>query len=273
MPDMHTATRDMDQARAELLAQADLALESAGDLGLDYQPALRVTREFYEDNEAWIDEVVARFDRPTLVEILPERHHYWSAKVDFAAIDGLGRPIENPTVQIDVESGERFDITYTDSEGSHHPPVLHYSPTGGIERVVAALLEEAATMDRPRLPTWLSPTQVRLVPVTDEHVDHCDELAADLESARIRADVDDRDETVGKRIARAETDWVPYYAVVGDRELDGADLGVTVRETGEEVELTADELRERVDEDIGDLPRKRRYLPRHLSDHPNFTGR
>ncbi|QLH78249.1 threonine--tRNA ligase [Halosimplex rubrum] len=273
MPDMHTATADMDGARRELLRQAKLSLRTSDDLGLEYQPALRVTREFYEANEAWVAEVVAQLDKPTLLEIIPERHHYWSAKIDFAAIDGLGRPIENPTVQIDVESAERFDITYTDAEGSHHPPILHYSPSGGIERVVAALLEETATMDTPRLPTWLSPTQVRFVPVGEEHVDYCDELVDELAAADLRADVDDRSETVGKRIARAETDWVPYYAVVGDREVDSGRLDVNVRADDTEVELTPEALRERVREETAGLPRKRRYLPQHVGDHPNFTGR
>lgn len=275
MPDMHTATRDMDQAREELRAQAKLSLRTSGDLGLYYEPAIRTTREFYEDNEAWVESLVEDFGKPTLLEILPERHHYWSAKVDFAAIDQLGRPIENPTVQIDVESAERFDITYDTGEERRHPPILHYSPSGGIERVLAALLEAAAQLEPPRLPTWLSPTQVRFVPVGEEHVEYCDALADDLATAGIRADVDERDESVGKRIATAETDWVPYYAVVGDRELEADEdaLKVNVRETGREREMTVEELRETVLDDVGDLPKKKRYLPRHVSRRPHFTGR
>jgi threonyl-tRNA synthetase len=274
MPDMHTATADMEQARAELLAQAKLALQTSEDLGLQYVPAIRVTRAFYDENEEWIDHLVEELDTAALLEILPERHHYWSAKIDFAAIDGLGRPIENPTVQIDVESAERFDIEYTDGDGAHHPPILHYSPSGGIERVMAALLERTATMETPQLPTWLSPTQVRFIPVNpDAHLEYCDELVDDLEAAGLRADVDDRDETVGKRIARAETDWVPYYVVVGDDEMGGAPLGVNIRADGTEREVTLDELRELVARDVGDLPAPRRYLPRHVSDHPHFTGR
>jgi len=274
MPDMHTATKDMDQARAELLAQANVALQTSEDLDVNYEPAIRMTREFYEDNEDWVEAVVADLEKPALLEILPERHHYWSAKIDFAAIDGLGRPIENPTVQIDVESAERFDIEYTDGDGAHNPPILHFSPSGGIERVMAALLEKTATMDTPRLPTWLSPTQVRFIPVNpDEHLDFCDDLVDDLEAAEIRADVDDRDETVGKRIARAERDWVPYYVVVGGDEIESGELGVNDRAEGTEADATPEELRAMVHEDVGDLPTVRRYLPRHVSRHPHFTGR
>jgi threonyl-tRNA synthetase len=274
MPDMHTATADMDQAREELLAQAKLALRTSADLDINYEPAVRMTREFYEANEDWVETVVAELGKPTLVEVIPERHHYWSAKIDFAAIDGLGRPIENPTVQIDVESAERFDIEYTDGDGAHNPPILHYSPSGGIERVMAALLENGATMETPQLPTWLSPTQVRFIPVRPgEHLDHCDGLVDDLEAAGIRADVDDRDETVGKRIARAETDWVPYYVVVGGDEIQGDTLGVNVRAAADERDMTLDELRETVLADVEGLPQRTRYLPRHVGDHPNFTGR
>ncbi|WP_135823861.1 threonine--tRNA ligase [Halorussus ruber] len=275
MPDMHTATRDMEQAKDELEAQAKLSLRTSEDLGLNYEPAIRMTQKFYDDNEEWVENLVDDLGKPALVEILPERHHYWSAKIDFAAIDQLGRPIENPTVQIDVESAERFDIEYSTGQESRHPPLLHYSPSGGIERVLAALLETAAKQETPRLPTWLSPTQVRFVPVGEEHTDYCDALADDLESAGIRADVDDRSESVGKRIARAETDWVPYYAVVGDREIESDEglLGVNVRSEEAEREMTVEELRETILDEIGDLPKKKRYLPQHVSKHPHFTGR
>jgi threonyl-tRNA synthetase len=273
MPDMHTATQDMEGARDELLKQAKLALQTSEDLDINYEPAIRMTREFYEENEAWVGTVVEELDKPVLLEIIPERHHYWSAKIDFAAIDGLGRPIENPTVQIDVESADRFDIEYHDSEGAHHPPILHYSPSGGIERVMAALLEKTATMETPRLPTWLSPTQVRFIPVNpDEHLDYCDDLADHLEDADVRVDIDDRDETVGKRIAGAETDWVPYYVVVGGDEIESDHLGVNVRAEGEEIDMTLGELTGTVRDDIGDLPQKARYLPRYVGDHPTFTG-
>ncbi|MFC7046856.1 threonine--tRNA ligase [Halobacteriaceae archaeon GCM10025711] len=273
MPDMHTATADMDQAREEFERQAVVAMQTGEDLGLHYEAAFRMTREFYDENRGWVEDVVERVGKPVLVELLPERHHYWSAKIDFAVIDGLGRPIENPTVQIDVESAERFDIEYSDGETTHHPPILHYSPSGGIERVVAALLEETAKQDVPRLPTWLSPTQVRFVPVGEQHVDYCDGLADRLAEEDIRADVDDREESVGKRIATAETDWVPYYVVVGDREVDGEPLGVNVRATGEEASMSFAELVATVQDDVGDLPRRPRYLPKHVSDHPHFTGR
>lgn len=272
MPDMHTACADMDQAREEFERQAELSLRTSADLDVNYEAAFRVTREFLEENRGWVEGVVSDLDQPVLLEVLPERHHYWSAKIDFAAIDGLGRPIENPTVQIDVESADRFDIEYSDGTETHTPPILHYSPSGGIERVMAALLENTANQEAPRLPTWLSPTQVRFIPVGDEHVEFCDSLVTALEESGIRADVDERDESVGKRIAKAETDWVPYYVVVGGDEIESERFGVNARATGEETDMSFEELTETVLEDVGDLPKRKRYLPAHVSRHPNFTG-
>ncbi|MFP4628064.1 MAG: threonine--tRNA ligase [Halobacteriales archaeon] len=271
MPDMHTATRDMDQAREELRKQAALALSTGDDLGLNYEPAIRMTAAFFADNRDWVADVVAEFGKPALLEVLPERNHYWSAKIDFAVIDSLGRPMENPTVQIDVESAERFDITYHADEAEHHPPILHYSPSGSIERVTAALLETAAKQDVPRLPTWLAPTQLRFIPVTQDHAAFCLSLADRLGDAGVRADVDDREESVGKRIALAETDWVPYYVVVGDREVDGDTLGVNVRAEGQEVHMTVDELEALLVEALEGFPHRPLYLPRRVSRHPRFV--
>ena len=270
IPMMHTVTADVESARAEFLDQVRLAVETCEGLGLSVRPVLRVTRAFYEDNSAWAGSVAERLGTPTLLEVLPEGHHSWAAAVDLATADGPGRPSGNPTVGIDLESAQRFDVTVGDD--GRHPPVVQCSPSGGIEQVVAALLEAAETADRPRLPTWLSPTQVRLVPVTGNHLAYCDRLVEDMTAAGIRADVDDRAETVGSRVARAEADWVPYYAVVGDPELDGGDLGVTVCETGREVAMTPEELRTRVSDEVAGFPAKRRYLPAHVSDHPTVTG-
>jgi threonyl-tRNA synthetase len=280
VPEMHTAARDEERAKDELRVQVKLALQTGEDLGLNYVSTIRLTRQFYDDNEAWVESLVSDLDSPALLEILPEHRHDWSVEIAFATVGRLG-PIETAAVRLDLESAERFDIEYSGSnhtdedEETRHPPILHFSLSGGIDRVLVTLLDRATDQDAPRLPTWLSPTQIRLVPVGEDHVEFCDALAADLESADIRADLDDRDETVGERITRAESDWVPYYAVVGDRELESdADvLKVTVRGEAEERETTVEDLRATVLDDVGDLPKKRRYLPKCVSEHPRFTGR
>jgi threonyl-tRNA synthetase len=287
VPSIHTATRGLEEAKEELREQAELVLRMADDLGLNYVPTIRVTEQFYAaDDEAWVESLVAALDRPSLLELLPERRHDWTAKVDFTAIDRAGRPLVSSSVQLDEERAERLGIECRTDESNktnepdeaqgetRHPTLVHASVVSDIEDVVAALLDRAAEQDVPRLPTWLSPTQVRFVPIGESHVEYCDGLVADLESAGIRADVDDRDATVGERIARAEADWVPYYAVVGDRELesDEATLKGTVRGGDEAREMDFETLQETVLGDVDDLPQTRRYLPKHVSKQPHFTG-
>ncbi|MFW6449138.1 MAG: threonine--tRNA ligase, partial [Halobacteriota archaeon] len=272
MPDMHTATRDVDHALEEFERQAELALDIGDDLAVRFAPIFRMTTDFYEAHTDWVAALVDDLDTPVLVELIPERgHRYWVAKIDFAAVDGTGRPFECSTVQIDVESAERFDIEYTDGEEVGHPTILHYSPSGGIERVFAAILEDAAREETPQLPTWLSPTQVRFIPVQPEaHLEACEALADRLVERDIRADIDDRDESVGKRIATAETDWVPYYIVVGNREIEGETYGVNDRARGDEIDMSFDELGDHLEDELADFPRRPRYLPRHVSEHPRF---
>ena len=270
MPDMHTACADMEEAQDEFQKQAVLGYRTGEDLGLSYTAALRATREYFEEHRGWFEDIVDEIGEPVLVEVIPERKHYWSVKIDLAVTAG-GEPMENPTVQIDVESADRFDIEYYDDEGKHEPVLLHYSPSGSIERAFAALLETAAESENPSFPVWLSPTQVRFVPIGDEHVDHCAEVAETLDGAGVRADIDDRDESVGKKIRKAEQDWVPYIAVVGDEEVENGSLSVRVRADDEERDTTPEELIEEIDEKTEGMPNRERYTPLLLSDKPNFV--
>ena len=246
MPDFHSFCADMDSTLEEFSKQTDMCIQTGLDLDVNYEIIFRATKDFYDENKDWMYSIGKKIGKPVLLEILPERKHYWSCKIDFAAIDYLGRPIENPTVQIDVESGKRFDITYLGEDGKeHYPTILHCSPTGSIERVICSLLEKTAIeIDEkaPMLPTWLSPIEVRIITVGEDHKDFANELYDKINAENIRVDVDDRDESVGKKIRNAATEWIPYIFVVGDNEKESGVFSVTVRETGEKVDMTVDEL-------------------------------
>ncbi len=272
MPDMHTACKNLDGARNEFGKQVLWTLETEDVLGLKYHFIFRVTRKFYKQNKEWIKSLVEEIERPALLEILEERKHYWVAKCDLAALDALGRPLENPTVQIDVESADRFDISYYEEEEEFSPPILHTSPTGSIERVLCAILESVADDDKPQFPIWLSPTQVRFVPVGEEHVEDCEDLVQELESCGIRADIDDRDRTVGKRIRRSEKDWVPYTIVFGDQEKGSDSIPVRVRKDEEEVDMGLEDLISEIQGKMEDKPFKQLPLPTKISERPSFVG-
>ncbi len=273
MPDMHSFCADMPQALDEFDAQVDMCVQTGVDLDVNYEAIFRATEDFYEEHKDWMEATAKRIGKPLLLEILPERKHYWSCKIDFAAIDYLGRPIENPTVQIDVESGRRFNIEYVDeNEDPQNPIILHCSPTGSVERVICSLLENTAKEDgkAPMLPIWLSPSQVRILPIGEKHLDYANELADKIAAANIRVDVDNSDDRVGKKIRNASKEWIPYIVVIGDKEIETDNYNVTVRKTGEKVDMTADELIASVKEETEGMPFRRLPLPRNVAERINF---
>jgi len=274
MPDLHTVCTDLKQSLEEFEGQIEMCKKTGEDLDVNYEVIFRATADFMGENREWIDKAAAMIGKPVLMEILPERKHYWICKMDFAAIDALGRPIENPTIQIDVESGERFGISYIDSEeNEHHPLILHCSPTGSIERVICSLLEKSALDMKekvPMFPLWLAPTQVRVIPIAERHTEYAHKLAQEIRDAHIRVDVDDRPETVGKKIRNAGGEWAPYVIVIGDREMEGSELTVNVRETGQKVSMGAQELIEVIQLETKGMPFRPLTLPMDISRRVNF---
>jgi threonyl-tRNA synthetase len=274
MPDMHTICTDVEQSMQEFDSQINMCAQTGEDLEINYEAIMRVTADFLEENKNWVFESAGKVGKPVLLEILPKRKHYWICKMDFAAIDYLGRPIENPTIQIDVESGERFKITYINSKEEEDTPIIiHCSPTGSIERVIGALLENSAIQAEtkpPMLPVWLSPTQVRILPIAERHLDFALNLADELKDEQIRVDVDDRHETVGKKIRNSAREWVPYILVIGDNELESGQIMVNIRETSEKQTVDKKDLIKRIQSETKGMPFRGLPLPVKLSRRVQF---
>jgi len=271
MPDMHSLCLDMPQALKCFEEQLAMGWQTGRDFETKLVAAFRCTKEFYAEHEAWVRKIVKQSDCPMLIEILSDRVHYWVAKIDLAAIDGQLRPIENPTVQIDVESSTRFNIKYHKEDGTPvHPPILHCSPTGSVERVMCAILENISTQPVPALPTWLSPVQARVIPVAERHGAFAAEVCNAINAAQVRCDLDDREESVGKKVREAGMDWVPYVIVVGDEEIASKNLTVTIRKKSEpnkphKEQLTTEALIAAVKKDTEGKPFRPLYTPRKLS--------
>lgn len=271
MPDMHSLCLDMPQALKCFEEQLAMGWQTGKDFETELVAAFRCTRDFYAQHEAWVKKIVKDSNCPMLIEILSDRVHYWVAKIDLAAIDGQNRPIENPTVQIDVESSTRFNIKYHKEDGTPvHPPILHCSPTGSVERVMCAILENISKQDVPALPTWLSPVQVRVVPVAERHGAFAAEVMEKINAAKIRCDLDDREESVGKKVREAGMDWVPYVIVVGDEEVASKNLTVTIRRKLQpnkpfKEQMTTDALIAAVKKDVEGKPFRPLYTSRKLS--------
>jgi threonyl-tRNA synthetase len=150
--------------------------------------------------------------------------------------DSLGRPWQMGTIQLDYQMPMQFGLSYFGADNAeHHPVVIHRALLGSLERFIGILIEHYAGA----FPVWLAPVQVRVIPVGEGHREAARALQAKLE--RLRVDVDERDETVGKRIRDAELEKIPYVIVYGDKESDGA-LAIRKR-GGEQFTLSLDALR------------------------------
>jgi threonyl-tRNA synthetase len=283
MPDMHTVAKDMEQAKEEFFNQYRLSVEVLREIGLepeDYEVAVRITKDFYEENREFVHSLVDVLKKPILIEMWDHRFFYFVLKFEFNFVDALDKASALSTVQIDVENAERYGITFVDSDGKEkHPYILHCSVSGAVERVMYALLEKAKFMldegKLPMLPVWLSPTQVRVIPVSERFVDAAIKIADEIARNGIRVDVDDRNETLGKKIRDAQTEWIPYIAVVGEKEIESGKLAVTVRAESTQkeqkrVEMRAEELAERVRAECEGKPFMPLPLPKLLSLRPSF---
>ncbi|HIP57958.1 MAG TPA: threonine--tRNA ligase [Archaeoglobus profundus] len=283
MPDMHTIVKDIEQAKEEFLRQYKLSIEVLREIGLepeDYEVALRVTKDFYEEHKEFIHSLVDIIKKPILVEMWDRRFFYFVLKFEFNFIDALDKASALSTVQIDVENAERYGIYYVDEDGKKKIPIiLHCSLSGAIERCMYALLEKAYMQIEkgklPMLPVWLSPTQVRIIPVSEKYLDYAIKVAEKLKERSVRVDVDDRDETLAKKVRDASTEWIPYIAVVGEEEVREGVLTVTIRAEStlkkqKKVKMSVEELAERIRKECGSKPFKPLPLPMLLSARPSF---
>ena len=285
MPDVHAFTSDLEMAMDEFKIRYDLSLSVLENLGIennDIEMALRTTKDFYEKNKDFMLDLVKKLEKPVLIEMWDERIFYFILKYEFNFVDVSEKASALSTDQIDIENGERYNITFTDKDGkTKHPLILHCSPSGAIERIIYALLEkEAINMKngkKPMFPFWLSPTQIRLIPVGNEYISNCDKFVEELnkksEFLKIRTDIDDREESVSKKIRDAEKEWIPIIIVIGEKEKDSNKFNPRFRseELGEiNKTYSIEELHNLIKDKIKNYPQKPLPLSTYLSKRPKF---
>ncbi len=278
MPDCHAFCKDLEQSIEEIKIRFDLSQSVLKDLGIeesDYEMAIRFTEEFYNENKKPIQELVKKLGKPVLIEMWKERFFYFVLKWEFNFIDNLGKASALSTDQIDVENGSRYGIEFVDENNvKKNPIILHNSPSGAIERIIFVLLEKAAydikQGRKPQFPLWLSPTQVRIVPLKDEFFDICNSLANKISSHNIRVDIDDRNESIGKRIRDAEKEWIRYIIVIGEKEANSDNLSIRDRQAGNVRELSFDDFIKEFEEQTTGKPQTGLNMPRLLSRRPQL---
>lgn len=281
MPDVHAICCNLDQALKEAVVRFKLCMRILKE-GLEIsnqecELAIRFTKKFFEENKEFVIGLVKLFGKPALIEVWPQRFFYFILKWEYNFIDNLDKASALSTDQIDVENAERYGITYIDESGEKkYPIILHCSPSGAIERCIYTLLEKAYTemshKQVPKLPLWLSPTQVRLILISDKYLLECTELAKNLRKTRIRVDIDDRELTVSNKVRQAEQEWIPYIICFGEKEVESKMLAVRKRELNSIELMSVDTLIREVKEKVGEKPFKQLSLPMLLSRRPIFIG-
>ena len=164
---------------------------------------------------------------------------FYGPKIDVKVKDAIGRQWQLATIQLDFQLPQRFELSYTDSDGSKKTPVvIHRALLGSLERFMGVIIEHYAGA----FPVWLSPVQVKLVSVSEIHVPFCQKLAAEFKATGIRVEIDDANETVGNKIRKAVNEKVPYMLVIGDKEVNSPTLAVRDRGTQETRDISKDDF-------------------------------
>ena len=154
---------------------------------------------------------------------------FYGPKIDFMAIDALGREWQLATPQLDFVQPKRFGLTYTDHEGKDQTPVLiHFALMGSIERFLSVLIEHTAGA----FPLWLSPVQIKILPISKKQNTYAKKVMKELLAAdpNLRIELDDRDESVGKKIREASMQKIPYQLIVGEKEMKAKKVAIRTRE-------------------------------------------
>ena len=172
---------------------------------------------------------------------------FYGPKLDFMVKDAIGRKWQLGTIQVDYNLPERFELEYTGSDGKKHRPVMiHRAPFGSLERFVAVLLEHTGG----KLPLWLTPDQVNILPVSEKYADYAKKVCDLLNNSDIRAAIDDRNETIGKRIRENELKKIPFLVVVGEKEFENNTLSVRRQGGKDEGTMTVDEFIRLVSDEV-----------------------
>jgi len=235
-----------EQLEDEVVGVLDLArfmMESFGFTNYNVMLSTRPEKyagslEVWEQSTAILSQALERLEID--YEIDPGEGVFYGPKIDIKVEDALGRGWQGPTIQVDFNLPQRFNVTYIGQDGKEHlVAMVHRTVLGSMERFLASLLEHYGGA----FPVWLAPVQVAIIPVADRHLDFAHRLEAELMSDKIRAAVDTRSERVNLKIRQAQLDKIPYMLVVGDKEL--ADSTVSVRLlSGAQSSLSWDNFRE-----------------------------
>ncbi len=226
-----------DQIRDEVASVVDLARFMMKTFGFNDYKMLLSTRpekaigslQSWEEATEALKNVLELLDTP--YEIDPGEGVFYGPKIDVKLTDALGRMWQGPTIQVDFQLPQRFDVNYVGADGAEHQVIMiHRTVLGSMERFMACLVEHYAGA----FPVWLAPIQVTIIPIADRHIEYANQVAGKLKERDVRVRVDDRTERMNMKIREAQLEKVPYMFIVGDKEVTSNAVSVRLR-TGEDL--------------------------------------
>lgn len=218
MPDVHPYFRDVAEAFAWYPKIQRQIIEAAEAISCQYQIVIEVSSEInWGKYQSELIKIAVDLQQDILIAVDEDiKDRYWIINADYKIIDQFGQSREIACIQIDVGNAQRLGINYMDQNGQKkNPAIIHSAVPGGIERYIYMALDNFPKS----FPLWLFPIQLRLIPVSQNHVAFCEKLVDQLKGLSIRIDIDDRAESVGKKIKMCHQDLVPMLAVIGDKEV------------------------------------------------------
>ncbi len=243
LADAHIICKSEEEAVSEIGGALDL-IEYANEIlglkmGEDYHYRLSLgdrsnTKKYYKDDAGWekAEELMRKLMKKRGVEFEEAINEaaFYGPKIDIQMKNANGKEDTAFTVQYDLSGPVRFNLTYVGEDGKEHRAfVVHRSSIGSIERTIAFLIEKYAGA----FPTWLSPVQVVAIPISEKHMAYAQSVFAKLKEAGIRAELDETNESLGKKIRNAKTGKVPYFLVIGDKEVESETITVESRDDGQ----------------------------------------
>ncbi len=251
--DAHIFCR-FDQLEDEVVGVLDLALFMIKTFGFtNYQILLSTQPEKYAGSAQIWDQAIQTLSQALTnlglnYDIDPGEGVFYGPKIDIKFKDALGRGWQGPTIQVDFNLPQRFDVTYIGEDGGKHPvAMVHRTVLGSMERFLATLIEHYGGA----FPLWLAPLQVRVIPVADRHVDYARKLETDLKGESIRIEVDDRSERMNLKIRQAQLDKIPCMLVVGDKEIASSTVSLRLLSGEQTALLSLENLKEVLGKAIG----------------------
>ncbi|QZA89599.1 threonine--tRNA ligase [Salinarchaeum sp. IM2453] len=240
---------DIESEVEQIIEMIDTVLNT---FSLDYEIALATrpeksvgSDEIWERAETQLQSVLER--RELDFEVEEGDGAFYGPKIDFAFEDAIGRKWDGPTVQLDFNMPDRFNLSYVGEDNEEHQPVMiHRALYGSYERFFMMLIEHFEG----KFPTWLAPEQVRVLPISDSNNDYAQRIASELENQDVRVEVNDRDDTIERKIRGAHEDRVPYQVIVGDNEKEAGELSIRDRQERQQYNVDPDNFYQHLQKEI-----------------------